>query len=176
MGPDHLGWTGPRHAARDRGREGESVSKYDEKAAGESLRKAVEQLSGDGVGDGAQAAQAAVQALHGQEWTPGQETQIQAMVGQIRKVRDLSRPGGGGWRRRRAWRAQGRLDLMMTGGPELVNEAELRHWKNQMTVQVLLEFMRQRDEAGRHHEGAHPDGGAARRDLGGLAAGQEGAG
>ncbi|WP_327372266.1 hypothetical protein [Streptomyces sp. NBC_01217] len=116
------------------------MSKYDEKAAGESLRKAVEQLSGDGVGDGAQAAQAAVQALHGQEWTPGQETQIQAMVGQIRKVRDLSRPGGGGWRRRRAWRAQGRLDLMMTGGPELVNEAELRHWKNQMTVQVLLEF------------------------------------
>ncbi|MFD9605125.1 hypothetical protein [Streptomyces sp. NPDC059970] len=120
------------------------MSKYDEGAAGESLRKAVEQLSGDGAGDGAQAAQEALQALHdgaGQEWTPEQETQIQAMVDQIRKVRDLSRPGGGGWRRRRAWRAQGRLaDLMTTGGPELVNEAELRHWKNQMMVEVLLEF------------------------------------
>ncbi|MFB7223889.1 hypothetical protein [Streptomyces sp. NPDC056227] len=63
------------------------------------------------------------------------------MVEQIRKVRDLNRPGGGGWRRRRAWGAQGRLaDLMMVGGPELVNEAELRHWKNHMMVELLLEF------------------------------------
>ncbi|MFE7572505.1 hypothetical protein ACFU76_37145 [Streptomyces sp. NPDC057539] len=60
---------------------------------------------------------------------------------QIRKVRDLNRPGGGGWRRRRAWRAQGRLaGLMEAGGRELVNEAELRHWKSHMMVELLLEF------------------------------------
>ncbi|MFG3532686.1 hypothetical protein ACGF8B_39140 [Streptomyces sp. NPDC047917] len=59
-------------------------------------------------------------------WTPKQETQIQAIVEQICKVRDLNRPGGGGWRRWRARRAQGRLaDLMMDGGPELLNEADL---------------------------------------------------
>ncbi|MFJ4917616.1 hypothetical protein [Streptomyces sp. NPDC088726] len=101
-------------------------------AAEASLRKAVEQLSSDGVGDDAQAAH---------EWTPEQEGQIRAMVEQIRKVRDLNRPGGGGWRRRRAWRAQGRLaDLMEVGGPELVNEAELRHWKSHAMVELLLEF------------------------------------
>ncbi|MEW1681739.1 hypothetical protein [Streptomyces sp. NPDC093594] len=116
----------------------------DATAAEASLRKAVEQLSGDGAGDDAQAAQEALQALHdgsGREWTPEQERQIRAMVEQIRKVRDLKRPGGGGWRRRRAWRAQGRLaDLMEAGGPELVNEAELRHWKSHMMVELLLEF------------------------------------
>ncbi|WNI27294.1 hypothetical protein [Streptomyces sp. ITFR-16] len=116
----------------------------DATAAQASLRKAVEQLSGDGSGDDVQAAQEAVQALHeraGQEWTPEQETQIRAMVEQIRKLRNLNRPGGGGWRRRRAWRAQGRLaDLMMAAGPELVNEAELRHWKNHLMVELLVEF------------------------------------
>ncbi|MFD4528380.1 hypothetical protein ACFWP7_31580 [Streptomyces sp. NPDC058470] len=116
----------------------------DATAAEASLRKAVEQLSGDGAGDDAQAAQEAVQALHdgsGQEWTPEQERQIRAMVEQIRKVRDLNRPGGGWWRRRREWRARGRLvDLMMDGGPELLNEAELRHWKSHAMVELLLEF------------------------------------
>ncbi|MFJ7200970.1 MULTISPECIES: hypothetical protein [unclassified Streptomyces] len=114
-------------------------------AAEASLRKAVEQLSGDGAGDDAQAAQEAVQALHdgsGQEWTPEQERQIQALVEQIRQVRDLNRPGGGGWRRRRALRAQGRLtDLMEAGGLELVNEAELRHWKSHAMVELLLEYV-----------------------------------
>ncbi|MFC9626996.1 hypothetical protein ACFTXM_45935 [Streptomyces sp. NPDC056930] len=63
------------------------------------------------------------------------------MVEQIRKVRDLNRPGGGGWRRRRALRAQGRLaDLMEVGGLELVNEAELRHWSHAM-VELLLEYV-----------------------------------
>lgn len=121
------------------------VSEHDDATAAEaSLRKAVEQLSGDGTGDDSKAAQEAVQALSdgaGQAWTPEQERQIRAMVEQIRKVRDLNRPGGGGWRRRRAWRAQGRLaDLMEAGGPELVNEAELRHWKSHVMVELLLEF------------------------------------
>ncbi|MEU0698153.1 hypothetical protein ABZ349_29830 [Streptomyces niveus] len=121
------------------------MSEHDDAQAAEaSLRKAVEQLSGDGAGDGAEAAQEVVQALRvgaGQAWRPEQETQIQAMVEQIRKVRNLNRPGGGGWRRRRAWRAQGRLaDLMTAGDPELVNEAELRHWKNHLMVELLLEF------------------------------------
>ncbi|MFD3503896.1 hypothetical protein ACFWWC_26175 [Streptomyces sp. NPDC058642] len=121
------------------------MSEDDDATAAEvSLRKAVEQLSGDGAGDDAQAAQEAVQALHdgsGQEWTPEQERQIRAMVEQIRKVRDLNRPGGGWWRRRREWRARERLvDLMMDGGPELLNEAELRHWKSHAMVELLLEF------------------------------------
>lgn len=60
---------------------------------------------------------------------------------QIRKVRDLNRPDAGWWRRRREWRARERLvDLMMTGGPELLNEAELRHWKSHAMVELLLEF------------------------------------
>ncbi|MEV5658270.1 hypothetical protein [Streptomyces sp. NPDC052291] len=116
----------------------------DTTAAEASLRRAVEQLCEDGPGNGSDAAQEAVQALadgSGKAWTPEQETQIRTMVEQIRKLRDLNRPGGGWWRRRRAWRAQGRLaDLMMTGGPELVNEAELRHWKNHVMVELLLEF------------------------------------
>jgi hypothetical protein len=29
---------------------------------------------------------------------------------------------------------------MEAGGPELVNEAELRHWKSHMMVELLLEF------------------------------------
>ncbi|MFI9588671.1 hypothetical protein ACIHCQ_44480 [Streptomyces sp. NPDC052236] len=32
------------------------------------------------------------------------------------------------------------VDLMMTGGPEMVNEAELRHWKSHAMVELLLEF------------------------------------
>ncbi|MFI6063200.1 hypothetical protein [Streptomyces sp. NPDC051286] len=77
----------------------------------------------------------------GRQSTPEQETQIRAMVELIRKVRDLNRPGGGWWRRRREWRARGRLvDLMLTGGPELLNEAELRHWKSHAMVELLLEF------------------------------------
>ncbi len=60
---------------------------------------------------------------------------------QIRRVRHLNRPGGGWWRRRRQRWAQERLvDLMVSGGPELVNEAELRRWKNDMMVKLLLEF------------------------------------
>ncbi|MCX4971047.1 hypothetical protein OHA98_41275 [Streptomyces sp. NBC_00654] len=116
----------------------------DTTAAEASLRKAVEQLSSDGPGDDSKAAREAVQALSdsaGKAWTPEQETQIRAMVDQIRKVRDLNRPGGGWWRRRREWRARERLvDLMMTGGPELLNEAELRHWKSHAMVELLLKF------------------------------------
>ncbi|MCY0947806.1 hypothetical protein [Streptomyces antarcticus] len=110
-----------------------------------SLRKAVEQLWGDGPGDGSKAAQEAVQALadgSGTAWTPEQETQIRAMVEQIRKLRDLNRPGGGWWRRRREWRARERLvNLMMASGPELLNEAELRHWKSHAMVELMLKFM-----------------------------------
>ncbi|MFJ9033662.1 hypothetical protein ACIRQP_35205 [Streptomyces sp. NPDC102274] len=121
------------------------MSEHDDATAAEaSLRKAVEQLSGEGTGDDSRAAHEAVQALSdsaGQAWTPLQEAQIRAMVEQIRKVRDLNRPGGGWWRRRREWRARGRLvDLMMVGGPELLNEAELRHWKSHAMVELLLEF------------------------------------
>ncbi|MGC5543654.1 hypothetical protein ACPYPE_23575 [Streptomyces griseus] len=117
----------------------------DTTAAEASLRKAVEQLCGDGSGDGSEAAQEVVQALadgSGKAWTPEQETQIRAMVEQIRKLRDLNRPGGGWWRRRREWRARERLvNMMMVGGPELLNEAELRHWKNHALVELMLKFM-----------------------------------
>lgn len=117
----------------------------DTTAAEASLRRAVEQLCGDGAGDGSEAAQEAVQALadgSGKAWSPEQETQIRAMVEQIRKLRDLNRPGGGWWRRRREWRARERLvDMMMASGPELLNEAELRHWKSQAMVELLLKFM-----------------------------------
>ncbi|MGW2331701.1 hypothetical protein ACWC5C_38955 [Streptomyces sp. NPDC001700] len=116
----------------------------DAPAAEASLRKAVEALSGDGAGEDSEAVQKAVRALSDgaeQEWTPEQERQIRAMVEQIRKVRELHRPGAGWWRRRRQWRAKERLvDLMMAGGPEMLNEAELRHWKNHMMVEVLLQF------------------------------------
>ncbi|MEU5583098.1 hypothetical protein ABZ791_36495 [Streptomyces huasconensis] len=116
----------------------------DATAAETSLRRAVEQLCGDGAGDGSEAAQEAVQALadgSGKAWTPEQETQIRAMVEQIRKLRDLNRPGGGWWRRRREWRARERLvDMMEAGGPELLNEAELRHWKSLAMVELMLEF------------------------------------
>ncbi|MFI0915349.1 hypothetical protein [Streptomyces abikoensis] len=121
------------------------MSEHDDASAAEtSLRKAVEQLSGDRPGDGSKAAQEAVQALSDgseQAWTPEQETQIRAMVEQIRKLRDLNRSGGGWWRRRREWRARERLvDMMEAGGPELLNEAELRHWKSHAMVELLLEF------------------------------------
>lgn len=63
------------------------------------------------------------------------------MVDQIRKLRDLNRPGGGWWRRRREWRAREQLvDMMEAGGPELLNEAELRHWKSLAMVELMLEF------------------------------------
>ncbi|MEU1350340.1 hypothetical protein [Streptomyces sp. NPDC005795] len=63
------------------------------------------------------------------------------MVEQIRKLRDLNRPGGGWWRRRREWRARERLvNLMMASGPELLNEAELRHWKSHAMVELMLKF------------------------------------
>ncbi|MFJ8600061.1 hypothetical protein ACIREM_15300 [Streptomyces shenzhenensis] len=63
------------------------------------------------------------------------------MVDQIRKLRDLNRSGGGWWRRRREWRARERLvDMMEAGGPELLNEAELRHRKSHAMVELLLEF------------------------------------
>ncbi|MFG2600674.1 hypothetical protein [Streptomyces sp. NPDC048462] len=64
------------------------------------------------------------------------------MVEQIRKLRDLNRPGGGWWSRRREWRARERLvDMMMASGPELLNEAELRHWRSHAMVELLLKFM-----------------------------------
>ncbi|NED02377.1 hypothetical protein G3I55_12010 [Streptomyces sp. SID6648] len=117
----------------------------DTTAAEASLRRAVEQLCGDGPGDGGEAAHEAVQAFtdgSGKAWTPEQETQIRAMVDQIRKLRDLNRPGGVWWWRRREWRARGRLvNMMMAGGPELLNEAELRHWKNHALVELMLKFM-----------------------------------
>ncbi|MBK3643706.1 hypothetical protein [Streptomyces sp. MBT33] len=122
------------------------MSEHDDVSAAEAaLRKAVEHLSGDGTGDGSESVQEAVQALSGgsgQAWTPEQETQIRAMVEQIRKLRDLNRPGGGWWRRRREWRARGRLvDMMMAGSPELLNEAELRTWKSHAMVELFLKFM-----------------------------------
>ncbi|MFG2668856.1 hypothetical protein ACGFY6_32040 [Streptomyces sp. NPDC048387] len=122
------------------------MSEHDDASAAEAaLRKAVEQLSGDGPGDGGKAVQEAVQALSdgsGQAWTPEQETQIRAMVEQIRKLQDLNRPGGGWWRQRREWRARERLvDMMMAGGPELLNEAELRTWKSHAMVELFLQFM-----------------------------------
>ncbi|WP_228184055.1 hypothetical protein [Streptomyces anulatus] len=122
------------------------MSEDDDTTAAEvSLRKAVEQLCGDGPGDGNKAAQEAVQALadgSGKAWTPEQETQIRAMVEQIRKLQDLNRPGGGWWRRRREWRARERLvNMMMASGPALLNEAELRHWKSHAMVELMLKFM-----------------------------------
>ncbi|MGQ4732668.1 hypothetical protein ACUN3E_34060 [Streptomyces sp. Ju416(a)] len=78
----------------------------------------------------------------GRRGRPSQETQIRAMVEQIRKLRDLNRPGGGWWRRRREWRAREQLvNMMMASGPELLNEAELRHWKSHAMVELLLKFM-----------------------------------
>ncbi|MFB7600409.1 hypothetical protein [Streptomyces sp. NPDC056160] len=129
------------------------MSEEDDTTAAEaSLRRAVEQLCGDGS-DGSEAAQEAVQALadgSGKAWTPEQETQIRALVEQIRKLRDLNRPGGGWWRRRREWRARERLvDMMEAGGSELLNEAELRHWKSHAMVELLLKFM---DTAMRHDD------------------------
>ncbi|MFD7631734.1 hypothetical protein ACFV7Q_37995 [Streptomyces sp. NPDC059851] len=64
------------------------------------------------------------------------------MVEQIRKLQDLNRPGGGWWRQRREWRARERLvDMLEAGGPELLNEAELRHWKSHAMVELFLRFM-----------------------------------
>ncbi|MFD9271593.1 hypothetical protein ACFWB1_38030 [Streptomyces goshikiensis] len=132
------------------------MSEHDDAQAAEAApRKAVEQLGGDGAGADGQAAQEAVRALSGgtgQEWTPEQEGQIRALVEQIRRVRKLNRPDAGWWHRKRDWRARERLvDLMMTGGPELVSEAELRLWKSHAMVEVLLEFagnaMKQDDTA-----------------------------
>ncbi|WP_029383077.1 hypothetical protein [Streptomyces leeuwenhoekii] len=140
--PDRPGGSGP--AMLRIPLEEVSVSEPHDVPAAASLRKAVEQLSGDGTDDGSKAVQDAVKALFvsaGQAWTPEQETQIRALVEQIRMVRDLNRPGGGWWRRRREWRArEGLVDLMEAAGPELVNEAELRHWKSHATVELLLEF------------------------------------
>ncbi|MCX5589544.1 hypothetical protein [Streptomyces erythrochromogenes] len=117
------------------------MSEHDATAAEASLRKAVEQLSGDGPGDGSEAVQALAD-VSGKAWTPEQETQIRAMVEQIRKLRDLNRPGGGWWRRRREWRARERLvDMMEAGGQELLNEAELRTWKSHAMVELFLKFM-----------------------------------
>nr|WSW49793.1 hypothetical protein OG296_43030 [Streptomyces sp. NBC_01001] len=121
------------------------MSEHDDaQAAAAALRKAVEELGGDGDGGDGQAAQEAVRVLSGgagQEWTPEQEGQIRALVEQIRRVRKLNRPDAGWWHRKREWRARERLvDLMMAGGPELVSEAELRLWKNHAMVEVLLEF------------------------------------
>ncbi|MFB7258112.1 hypothetical protein [Streptomyces nojiriensis] len=121
------------------------MSEHDDaKAAEASRRKAVEKLSGDGLGDGSEAVQEAVQALHegaGKTWTPEQEAQIRAMVEQSRKLRSLNRPGGGRWRRRREQRARGRLvDMMMDGSPELVNEVQLRNWRSLAVTELLLAF------------------------------------
>jgi len=128
-----------------RGEEGDVSEDNDTTAAEVALRKAVEQLCGDGPGDGSKAAQDAVQALadgSGKAWAPEQETQIRAMVEQIRKLRYLNRPGGGWWRRRREWRARERLvNMMMASGPALLNEAELRYWKSHAMVELMLKFM-----------------------------------
>ncbi|MGG7568712.1 hypothetical protein [Streptomyces sirii] len=107
-----------------------SVSEHDAaQAAGASLRKAVELLRGDDAADGTevtqQAVAEAVRALPESPrpgWTAEQETQIQAMVGLIRKVRYLARTNAGWWRKQREWRARQRLvDLAMAGEPELFN-------------------------------------------------------
>ncbi|CQR59538.1 hypothetical protein [Streptomyces leeuwenhoekii] len=114
------------------------MCEYDEEAAGEALRKAAELLPDDGTGDGAEAAQQAVQealqALPGTPepgWTPEQEKQIQAMVHER----------AGLLRRRRQEQARKRyVGLAMYSDPQLVDEAELRMWKQNMTVAILLEF------------------------------------
>lgn len=124
------------------------MSEYDEDAAGESLRKAAELLPDDDADDGAGAAQQAVQeALQAlpttpqSGWTPEQEKQIQAMVTELRTVRQLAGPDAGWLRRKRQMRARNRyVDLAMFSDPALVDEAELRMWKHHMTVALLLEF------------------------------------
>lgn len=124
---------------------GVRVSEHDDAAAAEaSLKRAVEQLSGDGTGDDSKAVQEALQALPGTPepgWTPEQEKQIQAMVHELRTVRQMDRPGAGLLRRRRQEQARKRyVGLAMFSDPQLVDEAELRMWKQNMTVAVLLEF------------------------------------
>lgn len=126
-------------------RERQSVPEQDPNAAEASLRKAVELLQGDDAEAAPRAVEEAARALPGEPepgWTPEQERQIEALVGHIRKVRDLARPDAGWWRRQREWRARQRLaDLAMRAdGMELLDEAELRHWKSHMLVEVVLEF------------------------------------
>ncbi|MEV7160236.1 hypothetical protein AB0N77_37460 [Streptomyces misionensis] len=124
------------------------MSEYDEEAAREALRKAAELLPDDEAGDGAEVAQQAVrealQALPGTPepgWTLEQEKQIQAMVHELRTVRRMDRPGAGLPRRRRQDQARKRyVALAMLSDPQLVDEAELRMWKQNMTVAILLEF------------------------------------
>ncbi|WP_326697784.1 hypothetical protein OG909_10830 [Streptomyces sp. NBC_01754] len=137
MQPTHDGHRSPDQLAGTRC--GDDVAR-----AEASLAEAVEQLCGSEWSGDSKPARVAVQELSEsarQVWLSEQEKQTRAMVDQIRKVRDLNRPGGGWWRRRRERRARGRLvDLMMAGGPELLNEAELRHWKSHALVELLLEF------------------------------------
>lgn len=91
-----------------------------------------------------QAAQEALRALPSTPepgWRPEQEKQIQAMVHELRTVRQMDRPGAGLLRRRRQDQACKRyVALAMFSDPQLVEEAELRMWKQNMTVTVLLEF------------------------------------
>ncbi|MDX3229181.1 hypothetical protein [Streptomyces sp. ME19-01-6] len=82
------------------------MSELDSQAVEASLRKAWSRCRGDDADDGAEAVhqtvRGAVQPLPGEPrpgWTPEQERQIQATVGQLRKVRDLAGPmraGGAG--------------------------------------------------------------------------------
>ncbi|MFI1293394.1 hypothetical protein ACH4VM_33960 [Streptomyces sp. NPDC020792] len=99
------------------------MTEYDEEAVGEALRKAAELL------------------LTEPGWTPEQEKQIQAMVHELRTVRQMDRPGAGLLRRRRQEQARKRyVALAMFSDRQLVDEAELRMWKQNMTVAILLEF------------------------------------
>lgn len=58
---------------------------------------------------------------------PEQEKQIQAMVRELRTVRQMDRPGAGLLRRRRQGQARKRyVGLAVFSAPQLVDEAELR--------------------------------------------------
>ncbi|OKK14794.1 hypothetical protein AMK16_30150 [Streptomyces sp. CB00455] len=94
------------------------MSEHDDAQAAEAaLRKAVEELGGDGAGADGQAAQEVIRALSGgagQEWTPEQEGQMRALVEQIRRVRKMNRPDAGSCHRKREWRDRARLVDLMT--------------------------------------------------------------
>ncbi|MCF3143803.1 hypothetical protein [Streptomyces platensis] len=124
------------------------MSSLDTSAAETSLKKALELLRAPGPGDldrARQAAQAAVRAVPNEpakEWSAAEEAQIKALVEQIRKVHHVSRQGPNWWQKKRERRARRRLGDLAVGvdSMELLNEAELRHWKNRSITDALLEY------------------------------------
>lgn len=124
------------------------MSSLDTSAAEASLKKALELLSDPEPGNldrARQAGQAAVRAIPNEpakERSAAEEAQIKALVERIRKVHHVSRQDPNWWQRKREWRARRRLgDLAVRADSmELLNEAELRHWKNRSITEALLEF------------------------------------